>query len=245
MVRILHFVKKPEIRRYNVQNQKVELEINEHIFPPSAHGQFFAENMNIKKGESVIDIGTGSGFLAILAAKLGGNVSATDNDKDAIETAKKNAANNNVKIDFKRGEYFANFQNKFDVILANLPQEWVHLNYKNALTEQQRNSLDGGEGGNAQILKFLDIAKNYMHKNSRIYIIIYTVTDFSKTLKKIIENYNVKLMSFDEGPAKEFVEDNIEWYKKLNEEGKIRIFKKEDKWMANEYLFKLTKKSSL
>jgi len=70
MVRILHFVQKPEVRENNIQNVKFELEVNEHIFPPSPHGSFFAENMKINAGESVIDIGTGSGFLGILAAKL-------------------------------------------------------------------------------------------------------------------------------------------------------------------------------
>ena len=239
MERVLHFVKKTETRNYKIQGFDLNLEINEHIFPPSAHGQFFAENMKINSRESVIDIGTGSGILAILAAKLGGNVCATDNDSDAIETARKNALKNDVKINFKQGEYFANFKNKFDVILVNLPQEWIHPNYQKALTKQQQNSLDGKEGGNVQILEFLDLVKNYMHEKSRIYLIIYTVTDYPKVLKKIIKNYNAKLIAFDTGPTKEFVEDNIEWYKSLNEQGKIKIFKEGKNWMAYEYFFEL------
>ena len=99
MTRILHFVQKSEIRKYNIQNVKFELEINEHIFPPSSHGSFFAANMKINAGESVIDVGTGSGFLAIIAAKLGGKVSATDNDPDAVDLAMQNAAKNKVSID--------------------------------------------------------------------------------------------------------------------------------------------------
>jgi release factor glutamine methyltransferase len=102
MVRILHFVQKPEVRKYDIQNIKFELEINEHIFPPSPHGSFFAKNLKINAGESVIDIGTGSGFLGILAARLGGKVSATDNDIDALNLAKKNAARNKVNIDFQQ-----------------------------------------------------------------------------------------------------------------------------------------------
>ena len=133
MTRVLHFVQKPEVRKYDIQNVKFELEVNEHIFPPSPHGSFFVENMKINAGESVIDVGTGSGFLAILATKLGGKVSATDNYKDAIELAKKNAEKNNVSIDFQQGNYFANFNKKFDVIVANLPQEKVHKDYQKAI----------------------------------------------------------------------------------------------------------------
>lgn len=242
MVRVLHFVQKPEIRKYDIQNIKFELEVNEHIFPPSPHGSFFAENMKINAGESVIDIGTGSGFLGILAAKLGGKVSVTDIDKDALSLAKNNATRNNVNIDFQQGEYFANFKNKFDVIIVNLPQEIVHKNYQKAIGEQLTNSFDGGPNGNKQVLEFLDLAKLYMHNKSRIYIIVYTVTNYVQTLKKIIENYNARLVAFETGPTKEFVEDNIKWYKKLNEVGKIKIFKINKKWYAHEYLFELTLK---
>lgn len=239
MVRVLHFVQKSEVRKYDIQNVKFELEVNEHIFPPSPHGSFFAENMKINAGESVIDIGTGSGFLAILAAKLGGIVSATDSDKDTIELAQKNAARNNVRIDFHQGSYFANFNKKFDVIVVNLPQEIVHKNYQKVIGKQLAESVNGGPDGNKQVLEFLDIAKKYMHNKSRIYTIVYTVSDYSRTLKKILENYNARLVTFDTGPTKEFVEDNIEWYKKLNEVGKIKIFKIGKKWRAHEYLFEL------
>lgn len=240
MVRVLHFVNKPEIRKYNIQDIKFELEINEHIFPPSSQGLFFCKNMKINAGESVIDVGTGSGILAIFAAKLGGKICATDIDNDAIETAKHNAARNNVSIDFQQGEYFADFKKKFDVIIANLPQEIVHEKYRKAIGEQLTRSFDGGPNGNKQVLEFLDIAKKYMHDKSRIYIIVYTVTDYTKTIKKIISDYKARLLAFDSGPTKEFVEDNIDYYLKLNELGKIRIFRAGKKWMAHEYLFELT-----
>ncbi len=179
MARVLFFVKKPEMREYHIQGTRLEIEVNEHIFPPSPHGLFLAENMKIKKGETVIDVGTGSGILAILAAKLGGKVSATDTDIDAIETAKRNAARNDVIINFQRGEYFANFNRKFDVIIANLPQEIVHENYKKAIGRQLTESFDGEPDGNMHVLEFLDIAKKYMHERSRIYVIVYTVSDYA------------------------------------------------------------------
>ncbi len=242
MERVLHFVKKSEVRKYDIQRIRFNLEVNDHIFPPSPHGSFFAENMKINADETVIDVGTGSGFLAILAAKLGGKVSATDNDRDAIELAKKNAVRNNVCIDFQQGNYFANFKKKFDVITANLPQEIVHKNYQKAIGKQLTASFNGGSDGNKQLLGFFDVAKKYMHDKSRLYISVYTATNYAQTLRKIIQNYNARLVAFDTAPTKEFVEDNIEWYLKLKEVGKIEIFKIGKKWMAHEYFFELTKK---
>ncbi|MDO8627171.1 MAG: methyltransferase [Candidatus Diapherotrites archaeon] len=242
MTRVLHFVKKSELRKFVLQNQELEIEVNGRVFPPSLHGEFFAQNFKVNKDENVIDVGTGTGILGILAAKLGGKVYATDISKDAIELAKLNAEKNNVKIEFRFGQYFAGFEEKFDVIIANLPQEIVHKSYKKTIGSKLTKSINGGSTGNMSLLEFFDVAKDHMHGNSRLYIIVNTVTDYSSTLRKIIKNYSAKLIAFNSGPTKEFVEDNIDWYLKLNEQGKIKIFKEKNKWKAHEYLFELSLK---
>ncbi len=56
-----------------------------------------AERADAFAGKALLDVGTGSGILAILALKLGANrARATDIDADAIEVAKENAARNGV-----------------------------------------------------------------------------------------------------------------------------------------------------
>ncbi len=60
----------------------------------------------LRPGETVLDVGTGSGILAIAAIKLGaGHVVATDIDADAVRTADENARLNGVrqKIDLSVG----------------------------------------------------------------------------------------------------------------------------------------------
>ena len=47
-------------------------------------------------GGSFLDVGTGTGILAIAAAKLGARIEACDTDADAIEIARENARVNNV-----------------------------------------------------------------------------------------------------------------------------------------------------
>ena len=52
----------------------------------------------LKKGDSVADIGTGSGILAILAKKLGGSkIYGCDNDETVIDVCIKNAGVNGIK----------------------------------------------------------------------------------------------------------------------------------------------------
>jgi len=53
----------------------------------------------VKPGQSVADVGTGSGILAIAAAKLGASpVAANDNDTLAVKIARENAAANGVSV---------------------------------------------------------------------------------------------------------------------------------------------------
>ena len=53
----------------------------------------------VQPGQSVADVGTGSGILAIAAAKLGASpVAANDNDTLAVRIAGENAAANNVSV---------------------------------------------------------------------------------------------------------------------------------------------------
>ncbi|MDO8650525.1 MAG: peptide chain release factor N(5)-glutamine methyltransferase [Candidatus Berkelbacteria bacterium] len=71
----------------------------------------------------ILDIGTGSGVIAITLKKLLPNstVEATDISLMALETARSNAKNNQVDIVFRNGSLFEPVKGKFDLIIANLP----------------------------------------------------------------------------------------------------------------------------
>ena len=74
-------------------------------------------------GRTVLDIGTGSGILAIAAAKLGAeSVLACDIDPVALQLARANCCRNRVdrRIRLFTGEVEALSGSRFDVVLANL-----------------------------------------------------------------------------------------------------------------------------
>ena len=80
---------------------------------------------HVRSGVKVLDVGTGSGILAIAAARLGASqILAFDNDPIAIETAVRNSVLNEVKgsIHFFVGDrpnLNGNYEG-FDLILANI-----------------------------------------------------------------------------------------------------------------------------
>ncbi len=73
-----------------------------------------------RPGASVLDVGTGSGLLAIAARKLGaGRVVATDNDPTAIRVARENAARNGAAIELG-GAPLSRVRGAFDLVVANI-----------------------------------------------------------------------------------------------------------------------------
>lgn len=76
----------------------------------------------INKSVDIIDLGTGSGCIAItLKKELNANVTALDISKKAIDIAKQNAKINNVNINFINQDMTTYNNNKFDVIISNPP----------------------------------------------------------------------------------------------------------------------------
>lgn len=77
----------------------------------------------VKKDDIVFDVGTGSGVLAVIAAKLGAKkVTAVDFDNVAVRVAKENVGFNHVedKVEVAQSDLMANITGEADVIIANI-----------------------------------------------------------------------------------------------------------------------------
>src|SRR4030042_950814 len=99
--------------------------VDENVYEPAEDSFLFAENLVVKEGERVLDMGTGCGILGIIAAKKESEGVAVDVNPYAVRCAKQNATLNNVcsKMTFVQGDLFTPLSEKakFDVILFNAP----------------------------------------------------------------------------------------------------------------------------
>ncbi|GGM91758.1 ribosomal protein L11 methyltransferase [Thermus composti] len=79
---------------------------------------------HLRPGEKVLDLGTGSGILAIAAEKLGGKALGVDIDPTVLPQAEANAQRNGVRPRFLEGSLEAALpQGPFDLLVANLYAE--------------------------------------------------------------------------------------------------------------------------
>lgn len=87
----------------------MDLELSASTFAPSTVSMLVADVLDVSPGESVFDLGCGSGVLAIVAAKAGaGQVLGVDTAPDVVDVASRNAARHGVAdvTTFLHGDLF-------------------------------------------------------------------------------------------------------------------------------------------
>lgn len=161
--------------------QGVRFHVDERVIVPRSHiGEIlFSEYLNPNGSNflpdpmqvtSVVDICTGSGCLAVLAAKFfpQAPIDAVDLSADALEVAKRNLAEHEVEgqVTLFQGDLFAPLQGRtYDLIITNPPyvDHAALAGYPAEYLAEPRMAHDGGEDGLDLVRKILDEAPAYLN----------------------------------------------------------------------------------
>ncbi|MBO4323044.1 MAG: peptide chain release factor N(5)-glutamine methyltransferase, partial [Clostridia bacterium] len=129
---------------------------------------------SIKPTDRVLDLCTGSGAIAaVVKAKTGAEVTASDISEEALSLAKENFAALNLDITAIASDAFENIDGKFDVIISNPP--YIKSGEIASLQPEVKDyepieALNGGEDG----LKFYRIiaetADKYLKESGKLFL---------------------------------------------------------------------------
>ena len=165
------------------------LEIPETVYYPREDSLLLAriiEKENLKK-KKALDMGSGSGFLAMLMAQQDAEVVASDINEEAVKIVKLNARSSNVKVNAMNSDLFEKIEDKFDLIVFNppyLPEKTLHRD----------NQYYGGKTGREVIDKFIKNSGSHLKKGGRILIVISSITG-EKEVIEMFESYDFRAKS--------------------------------------------------
>jgi len=170
-------------------------EVNENVLIPRFETEelvsYTYEKIKNKSNLNIVDLGTGSGCIAITLSKLlNCEIDAVDISKEALETAKRNNINNNAKVNFYLGDMLEPLNKKYDVIISNPP----YIAYDEEIMEIVKNNephlaLYADNNGLACYEKILSTCKNYLNEFALI------AFEIGQTQGKEIENLAHKYLN--------------------------------------------------
>ncbi|WP_061417569.1 peptide chain release factor N(5)-glutamine methyltransferase, partial [Streptococcus oralis] len=156
----------------------MQLKVDERVLIPRPETEELVELIlaeNPEENLKILDIGTGSGAIALGLAKNrpDWSVTAADISQDALELASENAKNQNLNIFFKKSDCFAEIFEKYDIIVSNPPyisredESEVGLN---VLHSEPHLALFADEDGLAIYRRIVGDAKDYLTDGGKIYL---------------------------------------------------------------------------
>ena len=160
---------------------------DENVYIPAEDSYLLADNLLIEENQSVLEIGTGSGIVAMYASKLTDRITVTDINFDACQLAEKNFKENGIEnIEILFGNLFEPVKNrKFDVILFNTP--YLPTEDGEVLEDTINYAFDGGLNGRKVINLFLNEVSNHLNDGGIVQMIQSSLSGNEETLQKFDE----------------------------------------------------------
>lgn len=164
----------------------LELKVGRETFRPSTISSLLADSLDFEPGSVVVDVGCGSGILAIIAAKLGAaKVYAVDAANGTVEVGSANARAHGVdeKIQFSQGDMFEPLDPdlKADVVIGDvsgIPDEIARV------SGWFPSGLSGGPTGAELPVRMIEESKRILHNGGKLFLPTGSLQDEDTILDK-------------------------------------------------------------
>ncbi len=162
------------------------IELHPEVYRPAEDTFGIIEAIDVKKGDRVVEIGTGSGLIALECARRGASVLCTDLNPFAVEYVKINYKKNSSMIkgelEVRKGDLFSAIKKdeKFDVVILNPPYLPTKPKDRVGGSGWFDLAVDGGSDGLKITKKFVEQVKSYMNLGGKAYFVFSSLSCRSK-----------------------------------------------------------------
>ncbi len=145
------------------------------VYRPAEDSLLLLETIRLEHGERFLEVGTGTGLVALHAAGVG-PVVATDANREAVTLARANARRNHLSLQVVLTNLAAGLRGPFDVVAFNPPY----------LEGRPRDALDrawaGGDQGSEISLRFLGDLPRILAPAGRAYLLLSRANHAARVL---------------------------------------------------------------
>jgi release factor glutamine methyltransferase len=153
------------------------LKISPQVLIPRPETEILVEiilSQNSQKHLHLLEIGTGSGAIAIALKKERPNwqITATDISPAALNIARLNAESNNCQIKFLLSNLFQKINSTYDIIVSNPPyiSEEIYKYLAPEIFYEPKNALTAPQDGLYFIKNIIDNSPEYLNRPASIYL---------------------------------------------------------------------------
>jgi release factor glutamine methyltransferase len=169
----------------SLEYEGLQIEVTNETYPPSDDSYLLVEHLKIRPTDVILEIGTGCGIIALIAARMAKKVIATDISPAAVQCARKNVKTNQLesKIEIRQGDLFNPIKTgeRFNLILSNPPylpeSEEDHQQGAGWLEK----AWNGGRSGRKFIDRFIRNCKPYLEPLGRVQLVQSSLSNIPKS----------------------------------------------------------------
>ena len=136
----------------------------------------------VRRTDSVLEVGTGCGIIAKMVAKRARCVMATDKNPRAVANAKLNG------VEAIMGDLFADLDSRFDLVIFNPPYLPSELDVS---SDWQTRAWDGGPSGREVIVRFLSQVGKYLTETGRVLLVISSITGYKEVTQLMHAQFRI------------------------------------------------------
>jgi release factor glutamine methyltransferase len=149
---------------------------------------FLEENIELE-GKKFLEIGTGSGEIAIHAAESGAEVTAVDINPEALEQVREKAEDKGLEIELVESDLFEELEEgDYDVVVFNPP----YLPGEEGMGDEE--IWRGGEKGVEVSERFLDEVETFLSEDGSFFIVASSLAEY----RPLIEEFNLTILDEEE-----------------------------------------------